>query len=380
MLITGSQVQFSSQRQSLVSHIRRERLVVEINNPGTPARQPAPSAAARFVRDEDLSRPTPNRSIGQPPAQAAHARMMANDLANLAKNTNTSATTTRQAELDDTLSPIGETRLQALVMFVEQLTGKKMKLLDAKDLQADTTTPTTPASNPDNNAERPQRSGFSLEYDFHEEYREEEHTQFSAQAVVNTADGQQININLELHMSRIFMESQTIRIREGDAKLKDPLVLNFNGNAAALTDETFRFDLDADGEEDQISQLSHGSGFLALDKNEDGEINDGRELFGAQSGDGFADLRAYDEDGNQWIDAADSIFDKLRIWQRDSAGNEQLIALGQANVGAIYLGNINTAFDLKNQQNELQGQVVSSGIFLKENGSAGTVQQLNLVV
>ena len=77
------------------------------------------------------------------------------------------------------------------------------------------------------------------------------------------------------------------------------------------------FDIDADGEEESISYLQGGSGYLALDKNGDGVINDGSELFGTKSGDGFADLAEYDADGNGWIDENDPIFDKLLIWAKD---------------------------------------------------------------
>ena len=88
-----------------------------------------------------------------------------------------------------------------------------------------------------------------------------------------------------------------------------------------LSDQTFYFDLDADGEEEEISMLK-GSGYLALDKNEDGIINDGSELFGTGNGDGFADLARYDEDGNGWIDENDSIWSKLKIWCKDENGND----------------------------------------------------------
>lgn len=74
----------------------------------------------------------------------------------------------------------------------------------------------------------------------------------------------------------------------------DPLVINLNSSTAQVTDQKFYFDLDADGTADRISMLKSGSGFLALDKNGNGKIDDGSELFGTQSGDGFADLEEYD--------------------------------------------------------------------------------------
>ena len=90
--------------------------------------------------------------------------------------------------------------------------------------------------------------------------------------------------------------------------------------------------------------LSKGSGYLALDTNADGIINDGSELFGTQSGNGFKDLLSHDEDGNGWIDEADSIFQKLKIWTMDENGVSTLLDLAEAGLGAIYLGYENTEF------------------------------------
>lgn len=87
------------------------------------------------------------------------------------------------------------------------------------------------------------------------------------------------------------------------------------------------FDLDCDGKEEEISSLGKGSGFLALDKNGDGIINDGTELFGTKSGDGFADLAEYDEDGNGWIDEDDGIFSQLRIWTKNEKERMSLFPL-----------------------------------------------------
>ena len=100
----------------------------------------------------------------------------------------------------------------------------------------------------------------------------------------------------------------------------------------------------------------------------------------AQSGNGFADLSAYDSDKNNWIDENDAVYSRLLVWSKDSAGKDTLSTLAQRNVGALYLGNVATPFDLKDSENALQGQVRSSGIYLNENGSVGTLQQIDLVV
>ena len=166
----------------------------------------------------------------------------------------------------------------------------------------------------------------------------------------------------------------------GDAVRKDPLVINFEGNAAELTGEKFDFDIDADGVDDRISFVSSASGFLALDRNGNGRIDDGHELFGARTGDGFAELAAYDSDGNGWIDENDAIFAELRIWTKDSSGADQLGTLAQHNIGALYLGQAATPFDLKDAQYNQHGQILSTGVYLFEDGRAGTMQQLDLFV
>ena len=162
--------------------------------------------------------------------------------------------------------------------------------------------------------------------------------------------------------------------------LTDPLVVNFGGSPAQLTLDKIDFDLNSDGKKDRISFLEPGSGFLVLDKNGDGLVNDGQELFGTQSGNGFKDLAQYDIDKNGWIDESDPIFSQLQIWHRDQNGLEQLSGLLELNIGAIYLQSQETQFSFKDNQNNLQGQVVSSGIFIGEDRTVGSVQQIDLVV
>jgi hypothetical protein len=123
-------------------------------------------------------------------------------------------------------------------------------------------------------------------------------------------------------MSRSFAVEQRVSYSEG-ANVRDPLVINFSGTVAELTERSFSFDIDTDGQTDQIATPING-GFLALDRNGDGTINNGAELFGPTSGNGFSELAAYDEDGNGFVDSGDSVFDQLRIFMRhetiDGAG------------------------------------------------------------
>ena len=121
--------------------------------------------------------------------------------------------------------------------------------------------------------------------------------------------------------------------------------------------------------------------FLSLDKNEDGIINDGSELFGTKSGDGFRDLSEYDDDKNGWIDENDAIFSKLKIWTKDKDGKDYLLDLKQADVGAIYLGNTDTQFSIKNDEHKLNAEIKKTGIYLHEKtGAVGTMNHVDLVI
>jgi hypothetical protein len=159
----------------------------------------------------------------------------------------------------------------------------------------------------------------------------------------------------------------------------DPLVLNLAGDIADLSDQKFMFDIDCDGKEDEISLLEGGNGFLSLDKNEDGIINDGSELFGTKTGNGFSELAGYDTDANGWIDENDDIFDRLKVWYKDDEGNDKLLDLKSAGVGAIYLGNAMTDFELRSADSfEVSGAIRRAGIFVYENAMIGSMVHMDI--
>ena len=273
----------------------------------------------------------------------------------------------------------GDLNMMILRAFFEKITGRKFQEIIPSAVVAPANGQSAvPAANNSEAAGETPSAGYGLVYDYHESHYESEKTEFTAGGVINTADGQTINFTVGLSMSREFYTEQNINIRAGDA-LKDPLVINFSGTAAQLTTRNFSFDIDADGRTEQIAFVTPESGFLALDKNGDGRINNGSELFGALSGNGFEDLKAYDTDGNKWIDENDAVYQSLRIWSKDQAGNDQLVTLDKAGVGAVYLGSIETPFSIKDDQNQLLGQVRATGLAVMESGHLVTMQQIDLV-
>ena len=211
-------------------------------------------------------------------------------------------------------------------------------------------------------------------------YRSEsEYTSFASTGLVTTTDGRQISFGVEVNMSRSFTEKLDY-LEDVEYIKTDPLMINLSSNVGSVSDMKFKFDLDGDGRKDNISFAGDGSGFLALDKNSNGVIDDGSELFGTRSGDGFADLAEYDDDGNGWIDENDGIFAKLRVWTKDGDGNDRLLDLKQADVGAIYLSAADTEFSLNDDANRTNGVIQKTGIYLKESGGVGTVNHVDLVL
>jgi hypothetical protein len=211
--------------------------------------------------------------------------------------------------------------------------------------------------------------------------RESETTSFSSRGTVKTGDGTSLDFSLDLLMDREFFSSSSVTVEEsGRIRLLDPLVVNLAGEIPHLSEACFSFDLDVDGVDETIPRLVRGSGFLALDANLDGVVNDGSELFGALTDNGFAELARHDEDRNGWIDENDPVFDRLSVWSTDPDTGDSLASLAESGVGAIFLDSRRTRFDLTGDDGEPRARIERTGIFLDENGGAGSVQELKFVV
>jgi len=270
-------------------------------------------------------------------------------------------------------------------LMVEMLTGHKIGNFALKLAPSSASTaagrPSTAAPSEASGAPPvPPRAGYGVEYDRHEVHSETEQTDVQASGTVVTADGRQIAFKLDLSMQRSYREEASSSLRLGDGMQKDPLIINFAADSVTLQNQRFSFKLDASGASDQLPLLASGSGFLSLDLNHNGVIDSGKELFGATSGKGFADLGAYDSDGNGWIDEKDPAFSRLRIWTPDSQGGGSLSTLKDNNVGALALASSATPFELRDGANQSLGTVRATGVYLREDGTAGTLQQVDLTI
>jgi hypothetical protein len=247
----------------------------------------------------------------------------------------------QQEKVDLTVEMDWRSRLNMMIIaaMYEQVTGRELQISDPASLQAvasgqvqtlDIGTPATAQSVVVRSNEQ------AIVYHRQERYQEHERMQFQAQGIIRTEDGREIAFSVNMGMSRKFAQESNISVQMENQKV-DPLVINFDGMGASLSQTRFSFDLDSDGTPEQIASLRPGSGYLALDRNGDGIINDGSELFGPSSGRGFEELAQYDEDGNFFIDEGDSIYHQLRIWMTNEDGSSQLVGLGDMDVGAIFL-------------------------------------------
>lgn len=286
-------------------------------------------------------------------------------------------------------SPAGgeDPKLLVTRLLLEVLLGKKLRFFAPDAPSTSRSSPNLPAPPPApsgavNAAGTPPAGvGWGLEISSTVTRGEGETTVVEAQGTVKTADGREFGVAAAFSMSREWVEQVGARLALGDAALpKDPLVLNFGGAATSLSGASGSFDLNADGRDETMALLASGSAFLALDRSGNGEIDDGRELFGPTTGNGFDELSAQDADGNGWIDEGDPVFGRLRLWSRDAEGNDRVATLAEKGVGALYLGRVDSPFALKDQNRQLQAQVRATGVFLREDGSAGTLQQVDWVV
>ena len=359
MKIASSALQLQAQHSASRVHAQSSRLEMWVGQ------RPAPSGGAQ----------TPQAPLARP--ASLHISGAARQAAALAPAPVPANGDPARADDDAHLTP----HLIMVRDLIERLTGVAAQVAVRPEASAEPLSlPHPPASQP--NAPEPARSaGFGLVYETHEVLEESEHTQFSAEGVVRTRDGQEIRFSLQLEMQRYHREESRTSLRLGDAAVPvDPLVVNFDGTAAQLQDLRFDFDLNGDGQNEAVPMLAGARGYLALDRNQNERIDNGLELFGPATGNGFTELATHDGDGNGWIDENDAAFHQLRIWTPAADGIGTLRTLQEAGVGAVHLGSVDTPFSLRSADNSPLGAIRATSAYLHEDGRAGTVQQIDLAV
>jgi hypothetical protein len=358
MIIAGANLSFAANHRYEASHERSERLKTwtGVRPPDQP---PTPASPLASLRDavSKLQQQSAENSDYQTGRLAKQAR------------SHEAKQVTGDAEAE--LSP----EQQKIITLLEKLFGMKGIKQFNLELDYSSTQEVQAAAQEATRAQSGGPVGWGMEYDYHEAYREYESTSLSMAGTFTTTDGRAFVFNLDYKMEREYTRTTDLSIRAGDAVVRDPLILDVGG-VGGFGGGSSSFDLDRDGSADALRHLSNGSRYLGADFNRNGRIDDGGELFGPTSGNGFADLAAHDDDHNGFIDRGDAIWDLLRLWTGDDA---KPALLAQWKIAAIGLANIDAPFSYKDASNQLIGENRRAGVYLKDDGTAGVAKQVDLM-
>jgi hypothetical protein len=172
------------------------------------------------------------------------------------------------------------------------------------------------------------------------------------------------------------------------APRRDPLILDLDADGletiALNTTNPILFDHNADGIKTGTGWVKGDDGFLVLDRNGNGVIDDGRELFGDATQipdgaggqrnaiDGFEALQAQDTNADGLVNNLDANFASLRIWQdlnQDGISQtNELFTLAQKNIASITVAKTENSTLLPN------GNVIADlGHYTKTDGTTATL-------
>ncbi|MEM1146273.1 MAG: Ig-like domain-containing protein [Pseudomonadota bacterium] len=165
-----------------------------------------------------------------------------------------------------------------------------------------------------------------------------------------------------------------------------PLVIDMDGDGLELINpyhSPIEIDGDGDGAHDRMGWVSSDDAFLALDRNGDqmisapSEILFDQDLPGAQTG--VEGLRAYDSNGDAWLDAGDARFGEFMVWQdRNSDGlstSDELRSLTDVGIRRIALTRQDDTFS---SDGPLGNTVFGQAALIWEDGRTGMIGDVEL--
>lgn len=173
-------------------------------------------------------------------------------------------------------------------------------------------------------------------------------------------------------------------IDDSKKKKVDPLILDLNGdgfNIESKKNGTY-FDLNCNGFAERINWTRQDA-ILTLDKNKNGQVDDGSEVFGdyhiladgTRAKNGFEALAQYDTNNDGIIDENDEIFDQLKLWI-DSNGNGvsdsgELKTLKEMNIKAINLN-----YEYVNKATETEALIGNVATFVYDDGTENMIGEM----
>jgi len=181
--------------------------------------------------------------------------------------------------------------------------------------------------------------------------------------------------NSEQTSARLSFSSEVVE--QPEIQKTDPLAFDLDGNGIETTgvEKGINFDINADGKKEQSSFISGNDAFLAYDKNGNGVIDNGSELFGDQNGakNGFEELKKYDDNHDGQIDKNDAIYSNLKLLSLDKNNQQQTSSLTDHNIESINLN-----YNNQHQAINYYDSIEQTGQFKRTDGSSGGVADVLL--
>ncbi|MDP2169984.1 MAG: hypothetical protein Q8J96_06130 [Rhodocyclaceae bacterium] len=170
---------------------------------------------------------------------------------------------------------------------------------------------------------------------------------------------------------------------------RDPIILDLNNNGLETVGlaANIHFDHDGDGVLTKTGWAGKDDALLVWDRNANGTIDTGAELFGdftvlpngTLAPNGYAALAALDSNNDGLLDASDPAFAELKLWrdtdQNGVTGAGELITLQDAGIVSL-----NLAHDLKNQRLSNGNTLARKGSFTRADGSTSAMGEFHLAV
>lgn len=193
---------------------------------------------------------------------------------------------------------------------------------------------------------------------------------------LSTQQNTQASFQFQFQMEFRFEMSMEIQVGVQQLEQKqDPVVFDLDGDGIELTDVNngVHFDITGKGNLVQTAWVRGGDALLAMDRNRNGQIDSGLELFGDQWGstNGFEELRKLDSNNDGFIGPEDKQFKDLVLWRDNGDGvssQDELFALSQLGIERIALNYKNT-----NITADGNNTITQKSFFIRSDQTVGRV-------